>query len=180
MIAVFFKSRVCGDSCELPDSSPFELVRDGERYQRKFTRGDGVVEYHHVGPLVRVRGEPSLEIAVSMLHNFDLQPVNAELAKRPVNLILRRIDNRRGAVDFLIMASGVCWWINDNGGEWNLERVNLDPLPTSIPTSWHGLPLNEATMAARVAMVLRGERIDYEERLTDSDQDVLMEHRRPA
>jgi hypothetical protein len=122
--------------------------------------------------------EPHLDVAVSMLHNFDLRPTDAAVSQRPVNLILRRIDNPRGSADFIILASAVCWWLNDNGGEWNMQRVNVDDLPTSIPTSWHGFPLNEATMAMRLAMVLRGEPIDYDERMTDDDQATLMAHRK--
>ena len=125
---------------------------------------------------------PSLAVAVSFLRHFSLE--SAEHPTRPVNLMVRRIPatstTLRGGVmrycdDFLVFAQSVAWYVSDNGGEWNMERLNLGELPTSIPDSWHGFPLNEATMAMRMAAVIRGEPIDYDERMTDEDQATLIE-----
>lgn len=131
---------------------------------------------------VRTMKAPSLAVAVSFLRHFDLE--SKEHPTRPVNLRVMRIPAERMSYadgvmrycdDFLVFVQSVAWLIHDNGGEWNLERLNMGELPTSIPEDWFGIPLNEATMAMRMAAVIRGEPIDYEDRLTDDDQATLIE-----
>lgn len=125
---------------------------------------------------------PSLAVAVSFLRHFSLE--SAAHPTRPVNLRVQRIPATRTALrggvmrycdDFLVSVQSVAWYVNDNGGEWNMERLNLGELPTSIPDSAFGFPLNEATMAMRMASVIRGEPIDYADGLTDDDQATLIE-----
>jgi len=52
--------------------------------------------------------------------------------------------------------------ISDNGGELNIEWVNLPDTHSSIPSTWHHLNLNAETMHNRVISVLAGEAIVYD------------------
>jgi hypothetical protein len=56
------------------------------------------------------------------------------------------------------------WFITDNGGELNVERVNHADTLRSVPCTYFSMALDGSTMAYRVAMVLRGDEIDYEYR----------------
>lgn len=64
------------------------------------------------------------------------------------------------------------WTIYDNGGEFNVQRVNDDESHRSIPYTWFGLTLDGATMAWRIRKVLDVEEIDYDFRMDDMLEDL--------
>ena len=107
----------------------------------------------------------NLELAVCFLRSFHLHDT-----ARPTNFSARRVGDL-GA--FLVHVAGVYWLVIDNGGELMVERVNSGKPGRAVPLTWHELPLNEATVAYRIACVLRGRDIDYRERLDDDDQAAL-------
>lgn len=55
------------------------------------------------------------------------------------------------------------WWIIDNGGELNVERVNDPETLCSIPYTWHDRPVNAVTLGSRLfqAMAGRVDQIDW-------------------
>ena len=55
------------------------------------------------------------------------------------------------------------WTLTDNGGEYNLERVNDEASMVSVPYDGHCL-LDPGTVAYRLVQVLHGEAIDYDYR----------------
>jgi hypothetical protein len=66
------------------------------------------------------------------------------------------------------------WFVSDNGGEFNVEPVNNPNDMVSIPTSWFGIDLDAATMAYRVACVMRGEAYDVALRMDPDETDFLL------
>jgi len=58
------------------------------------------------------------------------------------------------------------WSISDNGGELQVDRVNIDHEPGVPYTAWSS-KLNLCTMAYRIAMRILGEPIEWDLRLDD-------------
>jgi hypothetical protein len=60
------------------------------------------------------------------------------------------------------------WSISDNGGEFNVEKVNLRETLRSIPytSSRFGI-VDAGTVAYRIAMVIRGKPIDWKATFPD-------------
>ncbi len=56
---------------------------------------------------------------------------------------------------------GAEWFLNDNGGEFNMGRVNADDADRSAPYTAWGMLLDGATMAYRVRCIMNDEAIDY-------------------
>jgi len=117
-----------------------------------------------------------LQRIVHYLQHFDTQPAGVTV---PRNHILREIPATRPTYadgtykyvsEWLVHDYGTWYWLNDNGGEVNVSRVNSGALPVSVPEI-----LQAATMAYRIACVLRGEPIDYAYRLDDDDDRILAE-----
>tara|TARA_R100001460_G_scaffold27881_3_gene55893 strand:+ start:269 stop:601 length:333 start_codon:yes stop_codon:yes gene_type:complete len=107
-----------------------------------------------------------MDKVVSLLKMFRLCGTGADPAQ-PTNWMARKLTNG----EHLVSVLGVWWWLNDNGGEVNLRRVNVDRLPTSVAAEG----MNEATVAYRLAFVMRGEPVDYGFRMSDADQQTMLE-----
>lgn len=60
------------------------------------------------------------------------------------------------------------WHVSENGGEVQVRKPNTD-VDVPVPYTAHGLALNAATMAYRIACVLGGREIDYDVVWPDSD-----------
>ena len=55
---------------------------------------------------------------------------------------------------------GVTYAVTDNGGEFLVERINLDSLPVSVPY-FQTPALDAMTIVYRLLQALKGEQIDY-------------------
>lgn len=66
------------------------------------------------------------------------------------------------------------WLLTDNGGEVNVERVNCPETMQSVSLMWFGMPLDAATIAYRIACVMREDPIDYDLRLGDDETAFLL------
>jgi len=62
-------------------------------------------------------------------------------------------------------ARGLVWSVWDNGGEYGLEQVNMSE-PVFFPVPDY---LDAATIAYRVACVVRGDEIDYKQDMSDCE-----------
>lgn len=56
------------------------------------------------------------------------------------------------------------WFLNDNGGEINLGKINYEDSP-SVPTTDFRGPLTVETVAYRIAMTIMGRPVDYDFKL---------------
>lgn len=66
------------------------------------------------------------------------------------------------------------WSIVDNGGEFNVAKVNSDTI-TSIPyTGAHTGIIDAGTTAYRIAMVIKGQMIDWEATFPDLVDDFAL------
>lgn len=63
-------------------------------------------------------------------------------------------------------------YLCDNGGEFNVGRINQVPTFSVAYTDGYGCKLDGGTMAYRVWAVLRGEEIDYDFRCADIIEDA--------
>lgn len=111
----------------------------------------------------------SLAKTLRFLKSFDTKPSDVS-EYQPKNLMVSKLD---GQDTWIVENYGVAWWVVYNGGEIMVGEINSTKLDRSVPTRWFGEPLNEATIACRIAMVLRGEEINYEERLDADCQEAL-------
>ena len=59
-------------------------------------------------------------------------------------------------------ASARLWFICDNGGEFNVSPVNCHDEMRSVAYADHRGAVDPGTMAYRIAMVVRGEEIDWD------------------
>lgn len=62
---------------------------------------------------------------------------------------------------------GDLWFVNDNGGEFNMGRLNSGEPDIDVPYTAFGLMLDGATMAYRIRCTLDGTPIDWSGRLAD-------------
>lgn len=97
------------------------------------------------------------------LHDDDLKPTN--YSAHPIG------NSGRW---WLVHVAGRFWFVSDNGGELLIEQANGTELARKVPLTWFGSRLNEATVAQRVASVIRGQPIDFSDELTDEDQQILL------
>ncbi len=113
---------------------------------------------------------PDLPKILRFLSHFNTTPSTAS-PYQPRNYCHRQVgDDGR---TWLVHNFG-CWhFVHDNGGEIMVDRVNGGELAVAVPVDSFGLALNAATVAMRIASVLRGEPLDYSERMTDDDEAIL-------
>lgn len=105
------------------------------------------------------RDRAALVAAVAMLPHFQgVRAVVGEL--RPRSWV---VEDARGR-----------WWsVWDNGGEAGVELVNSGEVARFAPLTWHSTTLNAATVAYRVAAMMRGEDVDWDYRLDDDADRAL-------
>lgn len=108
--------------------------------------------------------EATVDAVVAMLPHFNLSD-----GVRPTNFLSARI--RDGW--YHLEVCGVWWSISNNGGEFMVGELNSSEHRRAVPLSSGSRNLNEATVAHRVAQVLRGEAIDYGFLISDDEQEVL-------
>lgn len=60
-----------------------------------------------------------------------------------------------------IAGQGDLWTISDNGGEFNVEKVNQPETMHSVPYIARGGVVDAGTVAYRIAAVIKGGSIDY-------------------
>jgi hypothetical protein len=101
---------------------------------------------------------------VQLLPNFQLHTNGL-----PRNLRLARCTDG----SFRVCVASVEWAVFDNGGEIGVERVNGVDLARFVPATWFGRPLGAVTLALRVAVVMRGDEIDFTDEWPD-DEEALM------
>ena len=112
-----------------------------------------------------------LEKVLRFLKSYTTQPSGPE-GRNPRNYRFDRIGTQNA---FLVNNHGVAWIVAYNGGELTAEVVNSKYLPRNVPTTDRYGNLNEATVAYRLACVLAGEDMNFEERMSDEDQAILEE-----
>lgn len=66
------------------------------------------------------------------------------------------------------------WTISDNGGEFNVEKVNHSETLVSIPYIERGEIVDAGTVAYRIAMVIRGQKIAWDEYFPDLVDDFAL------
>lgn len=107
---------------------------------------------------------------------------DADHPHRPANVFLYPMEG--GQVAF-VEVLGTTWRLSENGGEIMVRQVRpnsaatgpyrtADELAIAIPTFWHNAPLNAPTIAQRIAQVISGEPIDYDERISNTDGRLMM------
>ncbi len=79
-----------------------------------------------------------------------------------------RFLGRLGTTDYFRPGFGVedgragrMWGVCDNGGEWNVWPVNVEEEQRSVPYAAGGLTIDASTTAYRIALVIKGDDIDY-------------------
>lgn len=65
------------------------------------------------------------------------------------------------------------WSVTDNGGELVVGKINGEP-GRDVPTHWFGRPLSVWTVAYRVAMVIKGEPVDWQYEISDAEAQELL------
>ena len=113
---------------------------------------------------------PDLSKILRFLSHFNTTPSTARQCQ-PRNYCTRKVGESGRA--WLVENFGVWHFVHDNGGELMVERVNSGELAVAVPLTWFGIRLNDATVAMRLAMVLRGEPINYDERMDEEDEQIL-------
>jgi len=113
---------------------------------------------------------PDLSKILRFLSHFNTTPSTAS-PYQPRNYCTRKVGE--SGRTWLVENFGVWYFVHDNGGELMIDRVNSGEIAVAVPLTWWGIRLNDATVAMRLAMVLRGEPIDYDERMTDEDESIL-------
>ena len=110
----------------------------------------------------------NLELICRLLGDFRLHHTG-----RPTNYGAAPVGGGKGW--YMVSVAGVEWRVIDNGGELMVGQINdTEHLDRAVPLTMGGVRLNEATVAGRVAAVMRGEAIDYDARMTDEEQEEML------
>ncbi len=111
--------------------------------------------------------EQDMDTIVHAIGSFKL---SADEIARPTNF--GTVASSRGSR--FVNVCGIVWEISDNGGEIMVGKVNSNKLMRAVPLGYFSITLNFATIAYRIACVIRDEDIDYEFKMTTEETEILL------